>query len=67
MDIKPVEIRELKAQLSAYLKLVKDGHILVITEGGKPIARIEPMPQSFDEKMKEPSEAGILNRFESRR
>ncbi|HLC42696.1 MAG TPA: type II toxin-antitoxin system prevent-host-death family antitoxin [Methylomirabilota bacterium] len=38
----PVGIRELKNQLSQYLKRVRDGERLVITERGKPVAIISP-------------------------
>lgn len=38
-----VGVRELKASLSRYLSKVKEGETVVVTERGKPIARIVPM------------------------
>ena len=38
-----VGIRELKAALSRYLRKVKEGETVVVTERGKPIARIVPI------------------------
>lgn len=37
-----VGVRELKSQLSEYLRRVKAGDTIVITERGKPIGRIVP-------------------------
>ena len=39
-----VGIRELKNQLSQYLKRVRGGERLVVTERGKPVAIISPPP-----------------------
>lgn len=39
-----VGIRELKNQLSRYLKRVRAGERLVVTERGKPVAIISPPP-----------------------
>ena len=55
-----VGIRELKARLSKYLKQVKAGSILVITERGKPIGRIVPIRPTGEAKMQGLIEAGIL-------
>lgn len=38
-----VGVRELKASLSRYLRKVKEGETVVVTERGKPIARIVPV------------------------
>lgn len=37
-----VGIRELRADLSRYLKRVREGEEIVVTDRGKPIARISP-------------------------
>ena len=37
-----VGVRDLKASLSRYLGLVKSGETIVVTERGRPIARIVP-------------------------
>ena len=43
MTTMEVGIRELKSRLSHYLDAVRKGEIVVITDRGKPIARIEPL------------------------
>jgi prevent-host-death family protein len=43
-----VGIRELKAQLSRHLKRVRAGARLVVTERGRAIASIQPIPTGRD-------------------
>lgn len=38
-----VGIRELRTHLSRYVQRVKDGEEIVVTEHGRPVARIVPM------------------------
>ena len=54
-----VGIRELKARLSLYLRQVKGGATLLITERGKPIGRIVPLKASLEERMDELAGAGL--------
>jgi prevent-host-death family protein len=54
-----VGIRELKARLSLYLRQVKGGTTLLITERGKPIGRIVPLRPSLEERMEELAAAGL--------
>ena len=42
--MKRAGVRELKARLSAYLALVKAGKEVVVTERGKAVARLAPLP-----------------------
>lgn len=37
-----ISISRLKDQLSAYLRKVQDGQTLLVTDRGKPVARLEP-------------------------
>ena len=53
-------IRELKARLSAYLRRVKAGETLVITERGKPIGRIVPISQSVPDQLELLVQAGLV-------
>ena len=55
-----VGIRELKARLGTYMRQVKDGTILVITERGKPIGRIVPMKISAQDRTQELIQAGVI-------
>ena len=43
-----VGVRELKNRLTAYLRLTKANHEIVVTERGKPIARIRPIQSTDD-------------------
>ena len=38
-----VGVRELRAHLSRYVEQVKEGEEIVVTEHGKPVARLVPM------------------------
>lgn len=42
MVMKTVKVAELKAHLSAYLRLVRRGHAVVVLDRETPIARLEP-------------------------
>ena len=53
-------IRELKARLSAYLRRVKAGETLVITERGKPIGRIVPISQTVQDQLELLVQAGLV-------
>lgn len=57
-----VGIRELKSRLSHYIRHVKSGKTLIITERGKPVGRIVPMEQerSLEEKLEAMAKAGLL-------
>lgn len=55
-----VGVRELKAQISKYLRRVKEGQTLVITEHGKPIGRIIPVEQPLEERMLMLVKAGLI-------
>jgi prevent-host-death family protein len=55
-----VGIRELKARLSAYMRQVKAGATLLITERGKPIGRIVPLSPSLEIRMQELAQAGLV-------
>ena len=54
-------IRELKTQLSEYLRRVKAGQIIVITERGQPIGRIMPVAESLEERMQHLIDAGLAS------
>lgn len=55
-----VGIRELKAQLSRYIQLVKAGETVIITERGKPIGRLVPSELSTETRLKELEQAGLI-------
>jgi prevent-host-death family protein len=46
-----VGVRQLKAQLSKYMRQVKAGRSIIITERGKAVGRLVPNAQSLDERL----------------
>lgn len=55
-----VGVRELKTRLSEYLRRVKAGGAVVITEHGRPVARIIPDKGTAVERFDRLVEAGVL-------
>ncbi|MCZ6615317.1 MAG: type II toxin-antitoxin system prevent-host-death family antitoxin [Chloroflexi bacterium] len=62
--MKQVGVRELKARLSEYLALVKAGEEVVVTERGKPVARLAPLPsyQILPQHLAEMERLGLVRR-----
>jgi prevent-host-death family protein len=54
-----VGVRELKANLSRYLREVKAGRSVTITERGKTVGRLVPGGQSVEERMQAMIDAGL--------
>ncbi|GIV85497.1 MAG: hypothetical protein KatS3mg052_2504 [Candidatus Roseilinea sp.] len=52
--------RELKNRLSQYLRRVKAGETLVITERGKPIGQIVPIQPDLTARLKQLATAGVV-------
>jgi prevent-host-death family protein len=46
-----VGVRELKARLSNYLRQVKAGRTIIVTERGKAVGRLVPSSQSLEERL----------------
>jgi prevent-host-death family protein len=55
-----VGIRELKARLSECVRVVKDGGTVVVTEHGRPVARLVPEPESPRKRMLALASAGEI-------
>lgn len=55
-----VGVRDLKARLSEYLRLVKQGHSVIITEHGRPVGRLSPIEESLEERIKALQAAGLV-------
>jgi len=55
-----VGIRQLKAHLSAYMRQVKAGATLTVTERGKPIGHIVPLSPSPEARVAELAQAGMV-------
>ncbi len=57
-----VGIRELKANLSKYIARIKeDGETVIVTEHGKPVARLGPMESDLEQRMKQLQALGIIS------
>jgi prevent-host-death family protein len=55
-----VGIRDLKAQLSSYMKRVKAGNTVIITERGKAVGRIVPVEQSVETRLQAMIQEGLV-------
>jgi len=55
-----VGIRELKEQLSAYIRQVEGGATVTITVYGKPVGRIVPIGQPLEARLQEACQAGLV-------
>jgi prevent-host-death family protein len=55
-----VGIRELKNRFSQYMRRVKAGETVIITERGKPVGQIVPMQNEPAGRLKKLAEAGIV-------
>jgi len=55
-----VGIRELKSRLSEYLRHVKAGQTLLITERGRPIGRLVPADQPLEARLRAMAQAGLI-------
>lgn len=50
----------MKAKLSEWMRVVKDGGTVVVTEHGRPVARLVPEPGSLRERLLALSRAGDI-------
>ena len=55
-----VGTRELKNRLSEYLRRVKAGETLIITERGKPVGQIMPIQTALTTRLKKMIEVGVV-------
>lgn len=62
--MKTTTVSQLKTSLSAYLRQVKTREVVLITEHGRPIARLLPVanPMSLSEHLKDMEKKGLLKR-----
>jgi prevent-host-death family protein len=54
------KVRGLKTRLSEYLRQVKAGKAIVITEHGQPVGRIVPAAQSREDRLQAMLDAGLI-------
>jgi prevent-host-death family protein len=58
-ELNRVGTRELKNKLSEYLRRVKNGETIIVTERGKTIGQIVPVKASIEERLLALVEAGL--------
>ncbi len=56
-----VGTRELKSKLSEYLRRVKNGQTIIVTERGKVVAQLSPARQSVEERIWAMVDAGLAD------
>ena len=61
MAEKKVGIRELKARLSGYIREIKNGNTVVITERGAEVGRILPVSESAERRMQSLVRSGFAD------
>ncbi len=55
-----VGIRELKGHLSEYLRRVRAGETVLITDRGQPVGRIVPVAQPLQDRLEAMIQAGLI-------
>jgi len=56
-----VGVRELKAHLSEYLRRVRQGQTVIITDHGRPVGRILPVEAALNERLEALRQAGMVS------
>ncbi len=59
MPIFKAGIRQLKSNLSEYMRRVKNGGTILVTKRGKPIGQIVPVKPTIEEKLQSVVDAGL--------
>jgi prevent-host-death family protein len=55
-----VGVRELRSRLSEYLRRVRAGETVVITDRGQPVGRIVPVAQSLQDRLEAMAQGGLI-------
>jgi prevent-host-death family protein len=58
-----VGVRELRQNLSVYLRRVREGETLEVTERGQPVARLTPLPEHSDLRGRLIAEGRLIRRL----
>lgn len=56
-----VGARELRSRLGRYLRTVRQGETLIVTERGEPIAELRPLQEDFESKLARLRAAGVIS------
>lgn len=55
-----VGVRDLKSRLSEYLRQVRQGNTVIITDHGRPVGQLSPVERPLDERFKALQSAGLV-------
>lgn len=66
-DVDDVGVRELRQNLSVYLRRIAQGETLRVTEHGHPVALLTPIPHSDNAALDQLEAEGLLERRVARR
>ena len=61
MEQKSIDVRELQELLSSSLQEVQEGATLIVTEEGKPVARIIPVTAGLEERLQQMLDSGMAS------
>jgi prevent-host-death family protein len=67
VDVESVGVRELRQNLSVYLRRIEQGESLRVTDHGRPVALLTPIPRTGDAVLDELEAEGRLERPRFRR
>ena len=56
-----VGVRDLKSRLSEYLRQVRQGQTVIITDHGRPVGRLSPVERPLDEQIQALQKAGLVS------
>ncbi len=60
MNEQVVSVRELKERLSHYLRMVRDGETVVVTQRGVPVARLAPVGKTLEQQLVGLRDIGLI-------
>jgi len=63
MGIQTIGIREAKAHLSRYIKMLRQGNEIILTDHGRPVGKLIPIPPaelSLEARLRQLTDKGLL-------
>lgn len=60
MAERAISVRELKERLSHYLRLVREGETVVVTQRGVPVARLAPVGRTLEQQLASLRDIGLI-------
>lgn len=60
MAERAISVRELKERLSHYLRMVREGETVVVTQRGVPVARLAPLGRTLEQQLASLRDIGLI-------